>query len=251
MTRKWQWLAILGVLLLTAQCAQEPTDLKTEKDKVNYGIGVSVGRNFKHQGMDVDVNLVVKGMKDELTGKKLLLSDDELRKTMIAYQQTLRRKQMQERKMAALDNRKEGDAFLAANQTKEGVVTLPSGLQYKILKEGQGPKPTAEDTVAVRYRGTFIHGKEFDSSGAETRAFKASEVIPGWREALQLMPVGSKWQLVVPPGLAYGERGMGQFIMPNTTLIFELELVGIKPAAAKAPEAVKPPEAKAPKKSKK
>jgi FKBP-type peptidyl-prolyl cis-trans isomerase FklB len=236
MTRKWQWLALFGVVLLTAQCAQEPTDLKTEKDKMNYGIGVSVGRNFKQQGMDVDVNLVVKGLKDELTGKKLLISDDELRKTMTAYQQDMRRKQMQERKVAALDNRKEGEAFLEENKKKEGVVTLPRGLQYKILKVGEGQKPTVEDMVEVRYRGTFINGKEFDSSGSETRTFKLSEVIPGWREALPLMPVGSKWQLVVPPELAYGERGMGQFIMPNSTLIFEVELVGVKASGAEAPK---------------
>ena len=228
MTRKWQGLAVLGVVLLTAQCAQEPTDLKTEQDKVNYGIGVSVAKNFKQHGVEVDVNMMIKGMKDELSGKKLLLSDDELRKTMTAYQQELRRKQMQERKVAALDKKKEGDAFLAENKKKEGVVTLPNGLQYKILKAGEGKKPTAEDTVEVKYRGTLIDGKEFDSSGAATRTFKVKEIIPGWREALQLMPVGSKWQLVVPPELAYGEKGMGQAIMPNATLIFEVELVGIK-----------------------
>ncbi len=252
MTRKWQWLAILAVVLLTAQCAQEkePTELKTEKDKVSYGVGVSVARNFKQQGIDVDVNLVVKGMKDELAGKKLLMSDDELRKTMTAYQQELRQKQMQARKMAALDHRKAGDAFLAENKKKEGVVTLPDGLQYKIIKEGQGPKPTLQDMVEVRYRGTFIDGKEFDSSGPEPKTIKVAEVIPGWREALQLMPVGSKWQLVIPPELAYGEKGAGQFIMPNTTLIFEVELVGIKSGEAKAPEAVKPPEAKTPKAAK-
>ena len=242
MKRKWQGLALLGVVLLTAQCAQEPTELKTEKDKVNYGIGVSVGKNFKQQGVEVDVNMVVKGMKDELSGKKLLLSEDELRKTMTAYQQELRQKQMQERKVAALDKKKEGDAFLAENKKKEGVVTLPSGLQYKILKAGEGKKPTADDTVEVNYRGTFIDGKEFDSSGAGTRTFKVNEVIPGWREALQLMPVGSKWQLVVPPELAYGEQGLGQVIMPNTTLIFEVELVGIKPAETEAPKTEAPRE---------
>ena len=240
MTRKWQGLAVLGVVLLTAQCAQEPTDLKTEQDKVNYGIGVSVAKNLKQQGVEVDVNMMIKGMKDELSGKKLLLSDDELRKTLTAYQQELRRKQMQERKGAAQDKKKEGDAFLAENKKKEGVVTLPNGLQYKILKAGEGKKPTADDTVEVKYRGTLIEGKEFDSSGAETRTFKLSEVIPGWREAVQLMPVGSKWQLVVPPELAYGERGMGQAIMPNTTLIFEIELVGIKSAGTETPKTEAP-----------
>lgn len=226
MTRKW--LALLGVMLLTAACTQEPTELKTEKDKVNYGIGVSVARNFKQQKMDVDVDLVVKGLRDELEGKQLLLSQDELRKTMVAYQNDLRRKQRQERLKAGMENKQEGEAFLAENQKKEGVVTLPSGLQYKVLKAGDGRKPTAEDTVEVIYRGTFINGQEFDSSGPEPKAFKVSQVIPGWREALQLMPVGSKWQLFVHPRLAYGEQGLGHAIMPNSTLIFEVELVGIK-----------------------
>jgi FKBP-type peptidyl-prolyl cis-trans isomerase len=248
MTRKWQWLALLGMVLLTAQCAQEPTELKTEKDKVNYGIGVSIGKSLKQQGMEVEVDLMVKGLKDELAGKKLLVSDDELRKTMTAYQQELRQKQMQARQKTAMENKKAGEDFLAENKTKEGVVTLPSGLQYQILKAGEGPKPTTADTVEVRYRGTLITGKEFDSSGSETRTFKLAGIIPGWREALQLMPQGSKWRIVVPAELAYGERGMGQAIMPNSTLIFEVELVTIKPGEAKAPEAVKPPETKTPKK---
>jgi len=179
-------------------------------------------------------------MKDELSGKKLLLSDEELRKTLTAYQQELRRKQMQKRNEAVLDKKKEGDAFLAENKKKEGVVTLPNGLQYKILKAGEGKKPTADDTVEVKYRGTFIDGKEFDSSAAATRTFKVKEVIPGWREALQLMPVNSKWQLVVPPELAYGEKGMGQAIMPNATLIFEVELVGIKSSGTEAPKTEAP-----------
>ena len=223
-----RWLVVLGVILLASECTGEPKAPKTEKDKVNYGIGVSVGRNIKQQGVEVDVDMVVKGLKDELSGKKLLMSEDELRKTMTAFQQNLRQKQIEEIKKAALDNKQEGDAFLADNKKKEGVVTLPSGLQYKILKAGEGKKPATEDTVEVRYRGTLIDGKEFDSSGAETRTFKVSGVISGWREALQLMPVGSKWQLVVPPQLAYGERGLGRVIGPNATLIFEVELVGVK-----------------------
>ncbi|MCX5888136.1 MAG: FKBP-type peptidyl-prolyl cis-trans isomerase [Deltaproteobacteria bacterium] len=243
MIRKWQGLAVLGVVLLAAQCAQEPTDLKTEKDKVSYGIGVSVAKNFKQQGVEVDMNMMIKGMKDELSGKKLLMSEDELRKTMTAYQQELRGKQMEQRKVAALDKKKEGDAFLAENKKKEGVVTTPSGLQYKILKAGEGKKPTADDEVEVNYRGTFIDGKEFDSSGGQPKTFKLTGIIPGWREALQLMPVGSKYQLVVPPGLAYGEQGMGQVIMPNTVLIFEVELVGIKSSETEAPKTEAPKEA--------
>jgi FKBP-type peptidyl-prolyl cis-trans isomerase len=250
----WKWLALLGVILLASQCAQEskePTALKTEKDKVSYGIGVSVGKNFKQRGMDLDVSLVAKGLKDELGGKKLLLSEDELRKTLTQYQQELRQKQIQELKTAALENKKEGDAFLEANKKKEGVVTLPSGLQYKIIKAGGGQKPTVQDRVEVRYRGTLINGKEFDSSGTETRTFKLTQIVPGLREALQLMPAGSKWKIVIPPQLAYGERGIGPAIMPNSTLVFELELVGIKPAESQAPGAGKTPEVKPSEKPKK
>ena len=247
MRLKRQWLALLGIVLLTAQCAKEPAELKTEKDKVNYGIGVSIGKSFKQQGMEVDIDLVVKGLKDELTSKKLLLSDDDLRKTMTAYQHELREKQMQARKAVAMENKKAGENFQAENKKKEGVVTLPNGLQYQILKAGEGRKPTTADTVEVRYRGTLVNGKEFDSSGSETRTFKLAQIIPGWREALQFMPVGSKWRLVVPSELAYGERGMGQAIMPNSTLIFEVELVAIKPGEARGPEAVKPPVTKPPK----
>jgi FKBP-type peptidyl-prolyl cis-trans isomerase len=253
MTRKWRWLALLGVILLVSQCTQEskePTELKNEKEKVSYGIGVSVGKNFKQRGMDIDVNLFVKGLKDELGGKKLLLSEDEFRKTLTQYQQELLQKQMQKMKTAAQENKKEGDAFLEENKKKEGVVTLPSGLQYKILKAGEGQKPTAQDEVEVRYRGTLINGKEFDSSGTDTTTFKLSQIVPGLREALELMPVGSKWQIIVPPQLAYGERGMDP-IMPNSTLVFELELVGVKPAESQAPGAGKTPEVKPSEKPKK
>jgi FKBP-type peptidyl-prolyl cis-trans isomerase len=140
---------------------------------------------------------------------------------------------MQAKQAAGKDNKKAGEDFLAENKKKEGVVTLPSGLQYQILKAGEGRKPTTADTVEVSYRGTLVNGKEFDSSGSDTRTFMLAGIIPGWREALQLMPVGSKWRLVVPSELAYGERGMGQAIMPNSTLIFEVELVAIKAAEAK------------------
>jgi FKBP-type peptidyl-prolyl cis-trans isomerase len=226
---KLKWMALFGVVLLTASAsAAEKPVLKTEKDKINYGIGVSLAKNLQQQGIEIELNMVVKGMKDALSGKKLLLSDNELRDTMTAFQKDLRQKQMQAQKAAMQNNQKEGEAFQAENKNKEGVVTLPNGLQYKILKAAEGKKPTAEDTVEVNYRGAFINGKEFDSSGGQARTFKLTEVIPGWREALQLMPVGSKWQIVVPPSLAYGERGMGQTIGPNATLTFEVELLAIK-----------------------
>jgi FKBP-type peptidyl-prolyl cis-trans isomerase len=236
MTLKWQWLVLLGIVMLTAQCAQEPAKLKTEKDKVSYGVGISIGKSIKQKLMELDIDLVVKGLKDELTGKKLLLSDDDLHKIMTAYQHKLREKYMQSRQVAAKENKKAGEKFQGENKKKEGVVTLPNGLQYQILKAGEGRKPTIADTVEVSYRGTLVNGKEFDSSGSETRTFKLAKIIPGLREALQLMPVGSKWRLVVPSELAYGERGMGPVIMPNSTLIFEVELVAIKPAGNEAPK---------------
>jgi FKBP-type peptidyl-prolyl cis-trans isomerase FklB len=226
-------IAILAVGLLATQvCAGEQQVLKTDKDKVNYGIGVSVIRNFQQQGMEVDLELVYQGMKDALSGGKLLMSEGDLRKTMATYQTELRQKQARARQTALVENKKAGDAFLAQNKTKEGVVTLPSGLQYKILKAGDGKKPADADTVECRYRGTFIDGKEFDSTygDSEPARFTVQDGggIPGWREALKLMPVGSKWQIFLPASLAFGERGSGRGIEPNATLIFELELLAIK-----------------------
>ena len=159
--------------------------------------------------MDVDVHLVVKGLKDELEGKKLLISDDELRRTMTAYQQELRQKQMQTRMMAAMDNKKEGDTFLAENKKKEGVVTLPSGLQYKILKEGQGPKPKADDVVEVKYRGTFINGKEFDSSGSETRSFKVACGYPRLAGSLATNAGGLQVATLCSPRACLWRTGYG------------------------------------------
>jgi FKBP-type peptidyl-prolyl cis-trans isomerase FklB len=198
------------------------------------------------------------GLNDGLADKKLLLTDDELKESATAFQTSLKEKRTQAALVAADSAEKDGQAFLAMNAKKQGVVTLPSGLQYKVLEAGTGAKPKDDDTVEARYRGTFINGTEFDSSerrGGPT-TFKLGAVIPGWREALKLMPVGSKWQLVVPPALAYGERGLGgkkgspRMIGPNATLVFEVELVAINapPAGAAqakaASRAVKPDEAK-------
>ncbi|MBI2883567.1 MAG: FKBP-type peptidyl-prolyl cis-trans isomerase [Candidatus Methylomirabilis oxyfera] len=229
MTRKW--IMAVGFSLLAAQAsAEEAPVLKTEKDKMSYGIGVEVGRNFKRLGVEVDTDLVVKGLREALSGEKLLMTDEELRDTMTAYQAEVRQKQAQAARLAAENNKKAGEAFLADNKTKAGVVTLPSGLQYKILKAGNGKTPTETDTVECHYRGTLINGTEFDSSyrRGQPATLKVTGVIPGWREALKLMPVGSKWQIVIPSQLAYGERGAGRDIGPNATLIFELELLAIK-----------------------
>lgn len=228
---KRTWIVVVGLSLLAARAsAEEAPVLKTQQDKVSYSIGVEAGRNYKRMGVEVDANLLVKGLRDALSAEKLLMTDEEIRATMTAYQAELRQKQAQATRLAAENNKKAGEAFLAANKTKEGVVTLPSGLQYKILKAGNGKTPTETDTVECNYRGTLIDGTEFDSSyrRGQPAAVKVTGVIPGWKEALKLMPVGSRWQLVIPHQLAYGERGVGRDIGPNATLIFEVELLTIK-----------------------
>jgi FKBP-type peptidyl-prolyl cis-trans isomerase FklB len=165
----------------------------------------------------------------------MLMTDEEAKVALTTLQSELRKKQDELKEQAGAANKKEGDAFLVANKTKPGVVTLPSGLQYKVLKEGTGAKPTASDTVVCEYRGTLINGTEFDSSykRGQPATFGVGQVIKGWTEALQLMPVGSKWQLVLPSDLAYGDKGAGADIGPNATLIFEVELLSIQPPAAK------------------
>jgi FKBP-type peptidyl-prolyl cis-trans isomerase len=180
--------------------------------------------------VDVDPAILLRGLKDGMAGGKTLLTDDEAKSAMVAIQADLRKKQ--EAKMAVVGdaNKKEGDEFLAQNKTKEGVVTLPSGLQYKILKEGTGPKPSASDSVVCNYKGTLIDNTEFDSSykRGQPATFPVGQVIKGWTEVLQLMPVGSKWQVFVPSDLAYGPRAPGGAIGPNSTLIFEIELLSIQ-----------------------
>lgn len=210
--------------------AQKKTELKTQKQKASYGIGLDIGKNFKEQFPDVDVDAMVRGFKDALSGSKPAINEEELSKIMASFQQEMIQKRSQRMAEAGGKNKKEGEEFLAVNKKKEGVITLPSGLQCKILKQGTGPKPTAKDTVKCNYRGTLINGKEFDSSykRGEPAEFVLGQVIPGWIEALQLMSVGSKWELYIPGNLAYGDRGAGAEIGPNATLIFEVELLGIK-----------------------
>jgi FKBP-type peptidyl-prolyl cis-trans isomerase len=249
---KWNGLAalLMGCALLPVANAKESpapkhakaaeqsapaTAEKTDKKKISYGIGVDIGRNFKRLGLDLDLDVLAKGLKDANTGKKLDLSEDELRTVMSNYQNELKQKQLMAMKTVGDNNQKAGEAFLAENAKKAGVVTLPSGLQYKILKKGDGKMPTAEDTVECNYRGTLLDGIVFDSSyqTGKPALFKVSGVIPGWQEALKLMPVGSKWQLFIPPQLAYGQRGAGRDIGPNATLVFEVELIGIQAGEAK------------------
>ena len=222
---------VLAIWLVAAQAsASETLQLKTQKDKVSYAIGIDIAKKLKQMGVDIDADIVVRGLKDGFAGEKLLMTEDDLRATMGALSEELRQKQVAAMKALAEENKKKGDSFLAENKKKEGVVTLPSGLQYKIIKAGFGKKPTENDTVECTYRGTLINGKEFDSSfrTGKPATFKVSGVIAGWTEALKLMPVGSKWQLAIPPELAYGRRGAGRDIGPNSTLVFEIELIAIK-----------------------
>ncbi|MGD1023281.1 MAG: FKBP-type peptidyl-prolyl cis-trans isomerase [Candidatus Sulfotelmatobacter sp.] len=225
-----------------------PLALKTAKDKFSYSLGMKMGQNLKKQSVPVDPAILERGLKDGLAGGKTLLTDDEAQAAIAEVQNDMRKKQQEKMQEAGAASKKEGADYLAANKAKDGVVTLPSGLEYKIVKEGAGPKPTAGDTVVCNYRGTLINGTEFDSSSKHggPATFPVSGVIKGWTEALQLMPVGSKWQLFVPSDLAYGDRGAGADIGPDTTLIFEVELISIqdKNNKDKAPEPAKDPDQK-------
>ncbi len=229
---KLKWIAVLGILLFTGQAsAAETTVLKTYEEKVSYGLGVDMARNLMRMGIEFEADILMKGFKDEASRGKLLMTEDELRDTLSTHYSELARKREEALKLVAEENRKMGDDFLAENRTKEGVVTLPSGLQYKILRAGSGKKPTDADAVECNYRGTLVNGTEFDSSyrTGQPATFPVKGLIPGLAEALKLMPVGSKWQLVIPPQLAYGEKGaVSRHVGPNTTLIFELELIAIK-----------------------
>jgi FKBP-type peptidyl-prolyl cis-trans isomerase FklB len=212
-----------------AATQQEPV-FKTVKERISYAIGADAATGFRKRDLDLDPEALVRGFLDVYSGKGLLMSGEEIREALAAYQKELVQKSENAVKALAEKNKKEGEAFLAENKTREGVVTLPSGLQYKILKAGKGSHPTDEDTVEAHYRGNFIDGREFDSSykRGQPATFNIKRVIPGWKEALKLMPVGSRWQLVIPPELAYGARGM-ESIEPNAVLIFEVELLAIKP----------------------
>ena len=204
--------------------------LTTQKQKASYAIGANIGKGLHRDGVDVDPAILARGIRDAMAGGKLQLTDDEMKTVLTTLQSDLKKKADAEVAAAGEANKKAGETFLAANKSKEGVTTLPDGLQYKILTPGNGPKPTAADTVVANYKGTLINGTEFDSSykRGQPVTFPVGQVIKGWTEALQLMPVGSKWQLFVPSDLAYGERGQGPDITPNATLIFEVELISIQ-----------------------
>ncbi len=230
----------LGLLALTSTgFAQGTTELKTEGDKVSYSIGLDIGNTFKKQKMDINIPVLMAGLKDAVEGKKPLLTDEQVKETMTAYSKTMMEKQAAEAKEATAKNASVGEKYLAENKAKEGVKTTASGLQYKVIKEGSGESPKETDTVVVNYKGTLINGTEFDSSYKrnEPATFPVNRVIKGWTEALQLMKPGAKYELVIPASLAYGERGAGQDIGPNETLIFDVELLSVKPPEAANPAA--------------
>lgn len=221
---------VLGVVLLAGQAsAEEKKVLQTTKEKQSYSMGANIGSGMKAQSIEVDPDAFVQGWKDAISGEKKLLTDDEIRETLTALQTELREKQAERNKVLGEKNKKEGEAFLAENKKKEGVKTLPSGMQYKVIKEGTGKAPAADNTVVCNYRGTLIDGTEFDSSykRGEPATFPLNQIIPGWTEALQLMKEGAKWQLFIPANLAYGEQSTG-IIGPNSVLIFEIELISVK-----------------------
>jgi FKBP-type peptidyl-prolyl cis-trans isomerase FklB len=218
------------------EAATPNPNFKSDKERQSYAVGMNIGESIHRQPVELDVNLLVQGLKDSIAGSKTLLTDEEAKAALSELGQQVKTKQEDKAKQAAESSKKEGETFLAANKTKPGVVTTPSGLQYKILQPGTGPKPTATDKVVCNYKGTLINGTEFDSSykRGQPATFPVGQVIKGWTEALQLMPVGSKWQLFVPADLAYGDRGAGNDIPPGTTLIFEVELLSIEATGAPA-----------------
>ncbi len=231
--RKWILPAALGLLASFAATAQDAPELKTDKDKFSYALGMNFGENFRKQGLDLDPAVFAKAFAESFGNGKTAMSEEDMKAVLTAAAQEIRKKQAAQQAEKGAAAQKEGEAFLAANKTKEGVVTLPSGLQYKVLKAGTGEKPTLDDSVVCNYKGTLINGTEFDASEKHggPATFPVKGVIAGWTEALQLMPVGSKWQLFVPSNLAYGPQGPGD-IGPNATLIFEVELLSIQKAGA-------------------
>lgn len=224
------FITLVSIVLFFNVCqAGEKSELKEEKDKVNYSVGYQIGSDLKKQGVEIKPDILVQGVKDAIEGTEPLLSQEEMRTTLIELQKRIVAAQQEQAMKKAQENLEAGKAFLAENAKKEGVKTLPSGLQYIVVEEGAGKKPDSNDTVTVNYRGTLIDGTEFDSSfkRGQPATFQLNQVIPGWTEALQLMNEGAKWKIFVPPSLAYGERGAGSLIGPNSTLIFDVELLSV------------------------
>jgi len=229
---KFKGIAVVAVLLFAGLVsAEENLILKDQKDRISYSFGVDTGTKMKNISTGVDLDLFIKGVKDGLSGTKPLMTDQEIRDTVMSIQKEIMAKSEEEKKALGQKNKKEGEVFLAENKKKEGVITLPSGLQYKVLKDGTGKTPTDENWVRIFFRGNLVDGTVFEDTYktfGQPVAFAVKGLIPGWAEALKLMKEGAKWQLFIPPDLGFGERGAGTLIGPNATLIIEVELVSVQ-----------------------
>jgi FKBP-type peptidyl-prolyl cis-trans isomerase FklB len=227
-------IALLAVIALTSSSAlwaQRKVVLQSETDRVSYSIGLNIGNSFREQSLEINLEPLIQGISDAIKKEKPLMTDEEIQQTMEQLRRTMTAKMQQEKEALAEKNQQAGDAFLTENKAKKGVVTTTSGLQYQVIEEGTGEKPGPDDTVVTHYRGTLLNGQEFDSSyrRGQPAMFPVNGVIPGWTEALQLMKSGAKWKLFIPAALAYGDRGAGNAIGPNETLIFDIELLEINP----------------------
>lgn len=225
-----KWMVVGGLFLFAVQAgAEEVPLLKSKRDVQSYGIGVNIAKSFKQDEVDIDMDLLVKGMKDFMAGERLLMPERDMRRAMNALQSEIRQKAAARNRLAAEDNKKKGATFLAENRAQEGVVTLGSGVQYKILKAGDGKMPTEGDSVECHYRGMLLDGTEFDGTDpGKPATLRVAQLIPGWKEAVKLMPEGSRWMVYIPSQLAYGPRGVGSDIGPNETLVFEVELLAVR-----------------------
>lgn len=221
---------LAAALIACNQSEQTNVNMENTQDSASYALGYNVGRNIKSQITDINNDVFLKGLSQAVNGDSCLLTDEQLAQQITAFQQQLADKKDAEMNELGEKNKTEGEAFLAENKTKEGIVTTASGLQYKILKSGSGAKPKKDDKVTVHYAGKLIDGREFDSSikRGQPATFGVTQVIPGWTEALMLMPVGSKWELYIPSELAYGSQQRSELITPNSVLVFEVELLKIE-----------------------
>ena len=221
--------AISMALASGISLAGDKVEPKTESDKISYSVGYRLGGDFKRQQVDIKSDMLLQGIEDAASGGEALMTDEEMRTVMMSLANRVKAAQMEKMKQQGAENIKAGEAFLAENSGKEGVTTLPSGLQYKVITAGAGKSPQKSDKVTVNYRGSLIDGTEFDSSYSRNKpaTFGVGQVIPGWTEALQLMKEGDKWEIVIPSKLGYGERGAGAKIPPNSTLVFEVELISV------------------------